>query len=50
MTKANLNIQARKMLKAAKLYCTSGRMAILKVLIEASQAPFELGNTHLDRT
>jgi Fur family ferric uptake transcriptional regulator len=37
MTKSNLDTHARKMLKAAKLYCTSGRVAILKVLIKANR-------------
>jgi len=37
MTKSNLDIQAREMLKAAKLYCTAGRVAILKVLMEAGK-------------
>ena len=35
MTQSNSDNQARKMLKAAKLYCTSGRVAVLKVLIKA---------------
>ena len=37
MTKSNLDIQAREMLKAAKLYCTAGRVAILKVLMKADK-------------
>ncbi|MGD8500000.1 MAG: transcriptional repressor [Phycisphaerales bacterium] len=37
MTKSNLDTQARKMLKAAKLYCTVGRVAILKVLMRAGK-------------
>jgi Fur family ferric uptake transcriptional regulator len=37
MTKSNLDTQARKMLKAAKLYCTAGRVAILKVLMRAGR-------------
>ena len=37
MTTSNLDIQAREMLKAAKLYCTVGRVAILKVLMEAGK-------------
>jgi len=35
--KPNLDTQACEMLKAAKLYCTQGRVAILKVLIRASK-------------
>jgi Fur family ferric uptake transcriptional regulator len=30
-------MQAREMLKAAKLYCTAGRVTILKVLMEAGK-------------
>lgn len=37
MMKSNLDIQAREMLKAAKLYCTAGRVAILKVLMKAGK-------------
>jgi Fur family ferric uptake transcriptional regulator len=37
MTKSNLDLQAREMLKAAKLYCTGGRVAILKVLMRAGK-------------
>jgi Fur family ferric uptake transcriptional regulator len=37
MTKSNLEIQTREMLKTAKLYCTAGRMAILKVLMAAGK-------------
>lgn len=37
MTKSNLDTQAREMLKAAKLYCTAGRMAILRVLIKENK-------------
>jgi len=37
MTQANSDNQARKMLKAAHLYCTSGRVAVLKVLIKAKK-------------
>jgi Fe2+ or Zn2+ uptake regulation protein len=33
--KSNLDLKASKMLKAAKLYCTQGRIAILKVLLKA---------------
>ncbi len=35
--KSNLDLQASKMLKEAKLYCTQGRLAILKVLMEAGR-------------
>jgi len=37
MTRSNLDIQARGMLKAAKLYCTAGRVAILNVLMKAGK-------------
>ena len=37
MTKSYLEIQTREMLKTAKLYCTAGRMAILKVLMAAGK-------------
>ena len=37
MTVPDLDKQARQMLKTAKLYCTRGRVAILKVLIEAAK-------------
>ena len=37
MTIFNLDKQAREMLKAAKLYCTVGRIAILKVLMKAGK-------------
>ncbi len=37
MTKSNLDTQAREMLKEAKLYCTAGRVAILKVLMKAGK-------------
>lgn len=35
MAKLNLEIKAREMLKAAKLYCTHGRIDILTVLMKA---------------
>ena len=35
--KANLDLQSRTMLKAANLYCTKVRVAILKVLIKANK-------------
>jgi Fur family ferric uptake transcriptional regulator len=37
MVKPNLDIQARKMLKAAKLYCTEVRIAVLKLLTIADK-------------
>jgi Fur family ferric uptake transcriptional regulator len=37
MTKSDLEIKAREMLKAAKLYCTGGRIDILKVLMKAGK-------------
>jgi len=37
MTSPNLDTQARKMLKTAKLYRTTGRVAILKVLLKTGQ-------------
>ena len=37
MTKSDLEIKAREMLKAAKLYCTSGRIDILMVLMKAGK-------------
>ncbi|MFH1716942.1 MAG: transcriptional repressor, partial [Planctomycetota bacterium] len=37
MTKSDLDNQACKMLKVAKLYSTQGRVAILKVLIKAGR-------------
>jgi len=36
MKKSSLDMQARKMLTAANLYRTGGRVAVLKVLIEAN--------------
>ena len=55
MTKSNLDIQAREMLKAAKLYCTAGRVAILKVLMKAGkplsqdQIARKSGKEHFDK-
>ncbi|OHB78103.1 MAG: hypothetical protein A2Z25_23400 [Planctomycetes bacterium RBG_16_55_9] len=55
MTESNLDVQARKTLKEAKLYCTSGRVAVLNVLINASkplnhcQIARRLGEEHFDR-
>jgi Fe2+ or Zn2+ uptake regulation protein len=37
MAKSNLDNKAREMLKAAKLYCTHGRVTILKVLMKAGK-------------
>jgi len=37
MAKSDLDNQAQKMLKAARLYSTQGRVAILKVLIKAGR-------------
>lgn len=37
--KSSLDLQTRRMLKAAKLYCTKCRVAILKVLVQADR-PF----------
>ena len=53
--KANLDLQSRTMLKAAKLYCTEVRIAILKVLMEADkplsqeQIARRLGKKHFDK-
>ncbi len=35
--KSNLDLQIRQMLKAAELYCTKCRVAILKVLVKANK-------------
>jgi Fur family ferric uptake transcriptional regulator len=51
----NLDSQARKMLKATHLYCTEGRIAVLKVLLKAGRPLTQkkiaqlLGKEHLDR-
>jgi len=53
--KANLDLQARKLLKAAKLYCTDCRVAILKALMKArkpltqEQIAQRLGRRRLDK-
>ena len=53
--KSNLDLQASKMLKAAKLYCTQGRLAILEVLMKAGrplkqeQIAERLQKRHLDK-
>ena len=55
MTKPDLDTQARRMLKTANLYCTQGRVAILKVLIEAGkplsqgQIARKSGKEHFDK-
>jgi len=55
MVNLNLDEQARKTLKSAKLYCTVGRVAILKVLIEAGkplshdQIARRSGKKHFDK-
>jgi len=55
MTKSNLDTQAGTMLKAAKLYCTAGRVAILKVLLRAGgplshdQIARRSGEGHFDK-
>jgi Fur family ferric uptake transcriptional regulator len=37
MEKSDSDSQARQMLRAARLYCTAGRVAILKVLMKAGR-------------
>ena len=55
MTKTDSVLQARSMLKAAKLYCTKGRVAILKVLMKTDkplsqeQISRRLGEKHFDK-
>ena len=55
MTRQNLDKQARKMLKSAKLYSTRGRVAILKVLMNAGkplsqdQIARRSGKKHFDK-
>jgi Fe2+ or Zn2+ uptake regulation protein len=55
MTKSNLDTQARGMLKATRLYCTAGRVAILKVLLKAGkplshdQIARRSGEEHFDK-
>jgi len=55
MAKSNSDMQARKMLKTAHLYCTKGRVAVLNVLIKANkplkqaQIARGLGKDHFDR-
>ena len=52
---ANLDLQSRTMLKAAKLYCTEVRIAILNVLMETDkplsqeQIAHGLGGKHFDK-
>jgi Fur family ferric uptake transcriptional regulator len=55
MTKSNLEIKAREMLKAAKLYCTGGRIDILTILMKAGkplsqdQIARRSGKKHFDK-
>lgn len=55
MANLNLDAHARKMLKAAKLYCTAGRVAILTVLMNAGkplsqdQIARRSGKKHFDK-
>jgi Fe2+ or Zn2+ uptake regulation protein len=55
MTKSNLEIKAREILKASKLYCTSGRIDILMVLMKAgrplsqNQISKRSGKNHVDK-
>jgi Fur family ferric uptake transcriptional regulator len=55
MATQNLDKQARTMLKAAKLYCTQGRVTILKVLMKAGkplsqdQIARRSGSKHFDK-
>lgn len=53
--KTDLDLQSRKMLEAVKLYCTKGRVAILKVLMKTDkplsqeQIAGRLGRKHFDK-
>ena len=55
MTKSDLEIEARRMLKKTKLYCTESRLTILKVLAEAGkplsqdQIARRSGKKHFDK-
>ena len=55
MTKPDSDLQARRILKAVKLYCTKGRVAILKVLMRTDkplsqdQIARRLGKKHFDK-
>ena len=55
MAKPNPDTQARTMLRAAKLYCTPGRVTILKVLLKAGkplsqdQVARRFGSGHFDK-
>lgn len=55
MPKSDLEIKAREMLKAAKLYCTRGRIDIIMVLMKAGsplsqdQIARRLGKKHFDK-
>jgi len=37
MIRSKFDLQAREMLKLAKLYCTENRIAVLKILLQASK-------------
>ncbi len=51
----DLDLQARQILKTAKLYCTAGRVAVLRVLLRADkplrqdQIAKRLGKKHFDK-
>ena len=53
--KSNLDLQARTILRAAKLYCTQCRVAVLKALMRANkplrqdQLAQRLGKKHFDK-
>jgi Fur family ferric uptake transcriptional regulator len=55
MTDSNLGMKARKILKGANLYCTSGRIGILTILMKTSkplsqeQIARRLGEKHFDK-
>lgn len=55
MTKANLDVKAQQMLRAAGLYCTEARVAIVKVLMRADkplrqdQVACRLGKRRFDK-
>ena len=55
MTKSDSDMQARKMLKAAKLYCTESRLAVLGILAKAAkplsqdQIARQSGKKHFDK-
>jgi len=35
--KSNVDLKARRILKSAKLYCTAGRVAVLRILLRANK-------------